>query len=82
MVNGWMLFLVLCNIVHVAVITGASYLGELLRFNCSLQELDIKLNDIGDEGISSVVNGLKYSNTCTLKKLNVSTCKLSVEGVF
>ena len=79
MVNGWLLFLVLYNIVHVTVITGARCLGKLLKVN-SLQELDIKLNAIGDEGISLVVNGLKCSNTCTLKKLNVSTCKLSVEG--
>ena len=35
-------------------------------------------NDIGDDGMSSVADGLQYNNT--LKKLDVSVCKFSVKG--
>ena len=62
----------------VIVTTGASCLGELLKVNSSLQELDMHYNDIGDDGISSVVDGLQYNKTLT--KLNVEQCRLSVKG--
>ena len=35
-------------------------------------------NDIGDDGMSSVVDGLQHNNTLT--KLDVSRCKFSVKG--
>ena len=62
----------------VIVITGASCLGELLKVNNSLQELDIERNAIGDNGMSSVADGLQYNKTLT--KLNVQCCGLSVKG--
>lgn len=62
----------------VIVTTGASCLGELLKVNNSLQELDMRYNDIGDDGMSSVADGLQYNNT--LRKLNVERCGLSVKG--
>ena len=64
------------------IITGANCLGELLKNNHSLQELDIRSNPIGDEGMSSIASGLACSNmcTCTLIKLNVSACELSEKG--
>ena len=65
-------------IVIVIVTTGASCFGELLKVNNSLQELDMGGNAIGDDGMSSVADGLQYSKTLT--NLNVQECGLSVKG--
>ena len=66
-------------IVIVIVTTGASCLGELLKVNNSLQELDMGHNyAIGDDGMSSVADGLQYNKT--LIKLIVQWCRLSVKG--
>ena len=62
----------------VIVTTGASCLGELLKVNNSLQELDMGHNAIGDDGMSSVADGLQYNKTLTM--LNVQGCGLSVKG--
>ena len=62
----------------VNITTGASCLGELLKVNNALQELDMGDNDIGDDGMSSVADGLQYNKTLT--KLNVQWCGLSVKG--
>ena len=81
--HGWwitvLLFIVLC-IVIVIVTTGASCLGELLKVNNSLQKLVMWLNDIGDNGMSSVADGLQHNNTIT--KLDVSQCEFSVKGSY
>ena len=60
------------------VITGASCVGELLKVNNSLQELDMRDNDIYDDGMSSVADGLLCNNT--LAKLSVGRCRFSVKG--
>ena len=60
------------------VTTGASCVGELLKVNNSLQELDMGDNQIGDDGMSSVADGLQCNNTLT--KLNVEDCEFSVKG--
>ena len=65
-------------IVIVIVTTDASCLGELLKVNNSLQELDMAYNAIGDDGMSSVADGLQYNKTLT--KLDVGECGLSVKG--
>ena len=62
----------------VIITTGASCLGELLKVNNSLQQLDMGYNDIGDDGMSSVADGLQYNETLT--KLYVEWCRLSVKG--
>ena len=62
----------------VTVTTGASCLGELLKVNNSLQELDMECNAISDDGMSSVADGLQYNKTLT--KLSVQECRLSVKG--
>ena len=59
---------------------GASCLGELLKVNNLLQELIMRANDIGDNGMSSVADGLQHNNT--LAKLNISQCKFSVKGSY
>ena len=58
---------------------GASCVGELLKVNNSLQELDMGFNPIGDDGMSSVADGLQCNNTLT--KLDVPECKFSVKGI-
>ena len=65
-------------IVIAIVTTGASYVGELLRVNNSLQELFMWGNPIGDDGMSSVADGLQCNNTLT--KLDVEKCGFSVKG--
>ena len=57
---------------------GADCLGELLKVNNALQELFICGNDIDDEGMSSVADGLQHNSTLT--KLGVSGCELSAKG--
>ena len=37
-------------------------------------------NDIGDDGMSSVADGLQHNNT--LKKLDATECKFSVKGSY
>ena len=64
----------------VIVTTGASCLGELLKVNNSLKVLDVRDNDIHDDGMSSVAYGLQHNNTVT--KLDVSECKFSVKGSY
>ena len=67
-----------CVIVIIIVTTGASCLSELLKVNNSLQELDMGWNFIGDDGMSSVADGLQYNKSLT--KLNIKHCGLSVKG--
>ena len=64
----------------VIVTTGASCVGELLKVNNSLQELNMYNNPIGDDGVSAVADGLQCNKTLT--KLNVSLCGLSVKGIL
>ena len=64
----------------VIVTTGASCLGKLLKVNNSLQELVMYNNAIGNDGMSSVADGLQHNNTLT--KLDVSVCKFSVKGSY
>ena len=61
------------------LITGAGCLGELLKVNNSLQVLLMMDNDIGDDGMSSIADGLQHNSTLT--KLIISWCKFSVKGV-
>ena len=76
----WLLFVVLCNSDCYYHYTGASCLGELLKVNNSLQKLYMRDNYIGDDGMSSIADGLQHNNTLT--KLDVSWCKFSVKGSY
>ena len=64
----------------VIVTTGASCVGELLKVNNSLQELVMWNNPIGDDGMSSVADGLQCNNTLT--GLHVDKCGFSVKGTI
>ena len=65
-------------IVIVMITTGAIAVSKLLVGNCTLQVLDVSDNDIGDDGISVIVEQLQYITT--LSKLYVYRCGLSVKG--
>jgi len=67
-------------IVIVIVSTGASCLSELLKTNNSIQNLTLRDNYIGDDGMTLVAEGLKDNKTLTL--LNIFDCGISVEGTI
>jgi len=58
--------------------TGASYVGECLKKNCTLKVLDMDSDDIGDVGISQIMDGLKVNTSLT--QLSVENCGLSAKG--
>ena len=62
----------------VTATTGASCLSELLKINNSLQELDMRRNDISDDGMMLVADGLQCNKTLTI--LDVRECGISVKG--
>ena len=65
-------------IVIVMITTGAIAVSKLLVGNCTLQVLSVRYDDIGDDGISVIVEQLQHITTLT--KLNVWGCGLSVKG--
>ena len=69
-----------CNTIMVIVIvtTGASCVGELLKVNNSLEVLDMWGNPIGDDGMSSIADGLQCNNI--LVCLHIQQCGFSVKG--
>ncbi|KAM9772460.1 NACHT, LRR and PYD domains-containing protein 3-like isoform 5-T5 [Syngnathus typhle] len=51
-------------------------LASVLSSPCSLRELDLGLNDLGDDGLEALAAGLAKPQ-CTLQGLGLSCCKLS-----
>ena len=62
-------------IVIVMITTGAVAMSKLLVGNCTLQKLTMSGNNIGDNGISVIVEHIT-----TLAQLCVGGCGLSVKG--
>ena len=60
------------------IITGAIAVSKLLMRNCSLRHLNVGHNNIGDDGISVIVEKLLHITTLTT--LDVKDCGLSVKG--
>ena len=50
----------------------------IITDNAALRELNVSGNDIGDNGILVITEGLQSNKT--LKRLNVSNCEFSVKG--
>ena len=50
----------------------------IITGSTTLRELDVSWNDIGDNGISVITEGLQSNKTLT--KLTVSECGFSVKG--
>jgi len=62
------------------ITTGVICIKALLMENKKLQMLNIGSNQIGNEGVVAVCEGL-YNNT-NLTKLWMYDCGLSVEGIY
>ena len=61
------------------ITTGAIAVSKLLVGNCTLQVLNVSLNNIGDDGILVIVEQLQHITTLT--KLDLDQCGLSVKGI-
>ena len=60
------------------IITGAMYISQLLNVTHTLQELIMRDNDIGDEGMAVISEALQHNKSLTT--LRVGVCGLSVKG--
>ena len=60
------------------IIVGAKYISQLLNVTHTLQELDIGWNDIGDDGMAVISEGLQHNKSLTT--LRVDACGLSAKG--
>ena len=58
------------------ITTGARCIGELL-INCSLEVLNMGLNNIGDDGITAIAGALGKSR---IRVLNVEQCGITIMG--
>ncbi|XP_048051933.1 NACHT, LRR and PYD domains-containing protein 12-like isoform X5 [Megalobrama amblycephala] len=67
--------LIQCNITS----EGCAALGSALRSNSHLRELGLSHNNIQDEGLTLLSDGLKDPH-CKLKKLMLSQCNITAEG--
>ena len=65
-------------IIIAVIITGAIGVSKLLMGNCSLHNLNVCYNNIGDDGISVIVEQLQHITTLTT--LLVVECGLSAKG--
>ena len=59
---------------------GVESLAKALVVNSSLQELNVRENEIGDNGIDHIANTSLQTDTCSIKVLNISQCSISDEG--
>jgi Ran GTPase-activating protein (RanGAP) involved in mRNA processing and transport len=60
---------------------GISYFNTIL-INSKLFELDLSQNPIGNEGIDILAECISNNSLHTLKKLNLSECKISFNGFY
>ena len=60
------------------IITGAVYISQLLNVTHTLQELNMRGNDIGDDGMAVISEALQHNKSLTT--LRVLWCGLSVKG--
>jgi len=59
--------------------TGAKYISEFVKENCTLQILNIGGNTIGDDGMAMVIEGLLNNRTIT--ELWLWRCGLTIKGI-
>ena len=60
------------------IITGSVYITQLLNVTHILQELDMRNNYIGDDGMAVISEALQHNKSFTT--LWVARCGLSVKG--
>ena len=58
---------------------GVICIKTLLMENKTITSLDISSNDIGDEGVASVCQGVNHNKTVTT--LSIHSCGFSVKGI-
>ncbi|XP_037621098.1 NACHT, LRR and PYD domains-containing protein 12-like [Sebastes umbrosus] len=58
---------------------ACKYLATALRQSPKLQELDLRMNEIGDDGLRHLANGLG-SPECQLETLKLSQCNIEHKG--
>ena len=59
---------------------GAKYLGELLKLNNFIEELDISSNGIEDEGIMDLCQGIRINSPVI--RLSFANCNLKEKGII
>jgi Ran GTPase-activating protein (RanGAP) involved in mRNA processing and transport len=60
------------NLFHNCIdVSGAGQLGEVLKINNNIMELDVGYNRIKNNGFKKVIDGIKENKTSKLKKLGV-----------
>ena len=60
--------------------TGATYIKRMLMENKNLTHLNISYNNIGDDGVRHVTEGLQQNDTLTM--LVLYDCNISVKGNY
>jgi len=63
----------------VLILVGASCIAELLMTNSVLEELSLKYNSIGDDGIIAIAKNL---NKSVLSELNIVGCQITLDGAL
>ena len=71
------LFVVLCLQCVCMITTGAISISKMMMVNHSLQQLYMRYNNIGDDGISAIAGAL---GTCKINILDVSECGITLTG--
>ena len=59
------------------ITTGAISITKMMMVNHSLQELWMRYNNIGDDGISAIAGAL---GNCKINKLDVRVCGITLTG--
>ncbi|KAE8904472.1 hypothetical protein PF005_g15821 [Phytophthora fragariae] len=62
-------------------VDGAAAVGELLRTNKSLKTVTLSRNQVGDEGVKKLVEGLGENAEAAVKELNVTDVGISGAGL-
>ena len=60
--------------------TGATYIKKMLMVNRTLKYLEIGYNNIQDDGVRDIMEGLQQNDTLT--KLALYNCEISVKGNY
>ena len=60
------------------IIVGAKYISQLLNVTHTLQELNIRNNNIGDDGIAVISEALQHNKSVTI--LRILQCGISAKG--
>ena len=69
-----------CYVLSVGHFTGAQYIKNILMETENLDFLHIGKNDIGNDGLRHITEGLKKNSTLT--KLKAYDCGFSEEGIL